>query len=860
MKVSLKILISFAIALTLSLGSCAPKATDRHFENPETAFAPDLKDVRLNLRLRELGEAPPDLQWKGAVSTASFFSQAENLIRIGDENQRPSLRDKGLAWIRRFYQVPNSTLMADMGTSPYIGLAAAQVEPEVQSKLSEILLQMEVALPVVQKHVLELGKKLPPPSKKGIEELLVYAKSLTKAILVSIPRMHLPPPIAEGFKIELIKNTDPLFATVDSLLRQLRAAKTLSEAITLVNVAIKTLKVQLSPQLAQSMEQGKKLALALDQLKDAQGALTVIVDIWLILTPKERLQQFKPVNAQLYSFLLKQSSSDLECLRTRGCLGGPFDGLEKKLFVLPKIERYGVPRLKEQLTTEALSYVSASIDNFAGEFIPKVPLVFSEEIQVAWHAKALRLDTVRGDFQSYLNRIATDWSKEILPATNGKVPGFETAYIRVAVSRHADLSLQALPQPLNLTGEVAGASLSANVYLMENARPKDDLALRAALSQINKIVAYGGYRNADDKLVPALLAPVAHKGALLDIVHFETVKTPNYSYRVPDHISLQDAFLASPSMNYARNFSVSGLSAQIKGLSQSLLFTADWKNTSFDRILGAIKAQDLAKEVKDPSLQQSLFPKDKLFALNMGTVSVLLQELKKKMTPVFLLTLDKKVLWADQYFGTDQDIPVMAGVVDIKEGKRIAYAETREVAKFTLALAEFVEALDGIENTQSPILLKRNAKGTRPLDSIISGREDLKHLVIALANFIAKKMKTPQSHVNFIYDLNHQNAVSGVIRVETQSFAIRALVKAYELSRIESYLWSAQSLYYAMNKNLYSVKSEFYVNSDATELDFPDKITTLLALSELKPYLPEESRQQLQKLMVPWLDALAALR
>jgi len=270
MKASLKILISLA----LTLGSCAPKTTDRHFENPETSFAPDLKDVRLDLRLRELGDAPPDLYWKGAVSTASYFTQAENLIRIGDENQRPILRNKGITWIRRFYQVPKATLMTDMGTSPYINLAAAQIEPEVQGKLSEVLLQMEAGLSIVQKYVLELGSKLPRPPKKGIEELLVYAKSFTKAIVADIPKMHLAPAVAEGFKTELIKNTDPLFATVGILLKQLRAASTLSESIALINVAIDKLKVQLNPQLAKSLEQGKKLALALDQMKDSQGALT----------------------------------------------------------------------------------------------------------------------------------------------------------------------------------------------------------------------------------------------------------------------------------------------------------------------------------------------------------------------------------------------------------------------------------------------------------------------------------------------------------------------------------------------------------------------------------------------------------
>lgn len=857
MKKYLKILVS----LPLLLGSCAPKVTERHFENPETAFGTDVKDVRLNLRLRELGEEPPNLEWKGTVSTAAYFTQAENLIRIGDENQRPNLREKGLSWIRRFYQAPGATPMADMGESPFINLAAAQVEPVVQGKLTEVLIQMKAALPVILKHVAGLGSKLPPPSSGGLEGLLAYAKSFTKIIIADIPKMQLPRVIGEGFKAELIQNTDPLFATLDSLVKDLRRAETLSKVIAVIKIAIDELKIKLSPQLARSIAQGESLGRALDKTQDAQGALTVIVDVWLVLTPQERIQEFKPTNLELYNFLYRQSSSSLECLRSRGCYGNPVDGAIKKFFVFPKIEKYGVGRLKREINQKTLDYVSASIESFVREFVIKMPKTFAEEIEIAWHAKEGRIANVHADFQGYLNRAAGSWAKEILPTTNGKVPGFEASYAKIAASRQADLRIEPLPQSLELSGDVAGSSLTANVYLMQNAPPKDELAFRSALSQINKIIAFGGYRNTRDQLVPALLAPVGHRGTFLDIAKFETAKTPIFSYRVPDRIALQNPFLASPEMNYQRDFSASGFSMQIKGLSQSLLFTADWKKTSFERLLGSIQAQDLTKDAKDPSLLQPLFPKDKLFALNVGTVSVLLQDLKKKMTPVFLLTLDHKMLWADQYLADSLETPIMAGIVDIKNGKKSDYVEAREVAKFILALGEFIEALNGVENTQSTILLKKNSKGTRPLDSLISGRQDIKNLSVALANFLAKKMRTSQSLVKYANDLTSQTAgEDGVIRVETQAYVISALVKIYEISQIESYLWSAQSIYYAMNRNLYSVKSEFYVDSDGTELDFAAKVTTLRALSELKPYLPDESRQQLQKLMTPWLEALTLLR
>ena len=118
-------------------------------------------------------------------------------------------------------------------------------------------------------------------------------------------------------------------------------------------------------------------------------------------------------------------------------------------------------------------------------------------------------------------------------------------------------------------------------------------------------------------------------------------------------------------MNYERNFSAAGFSAQIKGLSRSLRFTADWKESGFDQLLGPIKAQDLTQDAQDPALQQPLFPKDMLFALNVGTVSVLLQDLIKKATPVFLLTLEGNTLWADQYAADSEETAVMAGIVDI---------------------------------------------------------------------------------------------------------------------------------------------------------------------------------------------------
>jgi hypothetical protein len=857
MKFYSKILISIALLVS----SCAPNVMDRQFEDPNTSFKSGAKDVHLNLRLREFGELPPKLSWQGTVSSAVYFDQAENLIRLGEETGRPGLRQKGLFWIRYFYQVPEATSMMDMAYSPFIKLAAAQTEKEVQSILNDVLLQMEDARPVIIGHVLALGAKRSVNPKTGLEGLLSQAEEFNRSLLADIPNMNLPPVIENGFRTELVKTTEPLFAEVRGLLESFKTLKTLSETLDLIDVAIKKFEVILDPGIAKTMAQGRKLGRGLDHLQDAQGALTVIVDVWSMLTSQERVDKIRSANEELYNFLLKQDAKELECLRTRGCLGGPIDGVVKKLFILPKIEKYGVSGLKETLNQQSVDYAIASLESFAQEFVKTMPQNFVEHIEAAWFAKMTGIAGVVADFQSYVTRVGGVWSKKILPGTAGKIPGVEASFLEISASAKSELSLKAIAKPSELNGEVAGSSLSANVFLMQNAPAKDELGLRAALSQINKIVALSGFRNTRDQLVPALLAPVDHSSKLLDIVNFEESKNVNHSFRLPDAILLQDPFLAAPEMNYERNFSASALSAQIKGLSQTLRFTADWKSSSFDLFLSPIKAQDLTQDAEDPALQQPLFPKEMLFTLNLGTVSVLLRDLIKKITPVFLLTLDNKILWADQYPAKGNETAVMAGIVDIKNGKRANLVETREVAKFILALSEFIEALDGVEGTRSPILLTRNAKGIRPLESLTTGKKDLKLLIIALSNFLSKKMKTENSLVHSSYILDQRKFLHNKpISVDTQAYAIRSLVKAYEISGIEAYLLSAEEIYYAMNRNLYSLKREFYVNSDGTVLRFPEIVNTLRALSAIKSHIPVESQKQLQKIIDPWLDSLSVLK
>ncbi|UXR64245.1 hypothetical protein EZJ49_14350 [Bdellovibrio bacteriovorus] len=856
MKKSLNILLSSALALT----ACAPKVEERLFEQPKTSFGPQSKDAQLNLRLREFGQAVPALTWRDTVSSATYFEQAEALIELGEKTGLEKLKNTGLAWIRNFYKTPESTLSIELAKSPFAALATGQTQEQVRTTLSEVLVELDASRPTIRSHILNLGGGLPQTPVTGLGAMLTRAEMFSNMVLAEVPRMGLTPTIEDGLKVGLVDTTKPLFADAREFLQRLMATKTLTQALALIDEAVKKFEIELDPELQKSMKQGRQLARGLDGINGPQTALAVLVDIWRVLTAEERAQYFKPVNEDLYDFLKKQDEKELSCLQADGCLGGVINGIAKKIFILPKIKNYGIEKLRTEMNEATRGYVISSIEAFASEFVKTMPQTFADNIDTAIVDKAAAIARVRDGYGNYVSNLFTVWQQKILPESQGQLPGFETNRVTVNIASGKDFSLQAVPASLNVSGEALGAGLSASAQLLLKDSSLGSMAFSHMLAQVNKLVAVGGYRDIDNNLIPALLAPVNHRGKLLDIMNFDDSKDQDLSFRIPDSIALQDPYHADPAMTYEKDFSAASFAAQVRGLSRMMRITRDWEKTVMDEQLGHIQAQDLTTDAEHDDLKQPLFPKDMLFALNLGDAAVLLQDLTKKATPVFLLTTENNLLWADSY-GNTPETAIMAGIVDIKKGERLNFVKTKDIAQFLLAMTEFLDATENVEKTKSSILLAKDANGEAPLDVLLTGRKDMKLLVLAVANFISNQLVQDNKLVITQMSLTDRKAVAKKpFLIVQQAYAMQALIKAYQLTNIDSYLWSAQEIYYAMNRTLFNPKEEFYINSDGSKLSFPERVQTLLALQHLKPYLPTESRPQLERLMAPWLEALKNLK
>lgn len=856
MKKSINILLSSALVLS----ACAPKVEDRVFEQPKTTFGPKSKDTQLNLRLREFGQAAPTLTWKETVSSATYFEQAEALIELGEKTEQEQLKNTGLSWIRQFYKAPESTLSIELAKSPFAALATGQTQEQVRTTLSEVLEELDASRPTIRSHIMNLGGGLPQTPVTGLAAMLTRAEMFTNMVLAEIPRMELTPTIEDGLKVGLIDTTKPLFVDAREFLQRLMATKTLTQSLTLIEEAVKKFEIELDPELQKSMKQGRQLAKGLDGINGPQTSLAVLVDIWRILTPEERAQYFKPVNEDLYDFLKKQDEKELDCLQADGCLGGIVNGIAKKLFILPKIKKYGIDKLRTEMNEATRGYVISSIEAFASEFVKTMPQTFADNIDTAIVDKAAAITRVRDGYGNYVSNLFNVWQKKVLPESEGRLSGFETSRVAVNIASGKRFELKALPASLNVAGEAVGAGLSASAELLMKDSSLESMAFSHMLAQVNKLVAVGGYRDIDNNLIPPLLAPVNHRGKLLDIMNFDESKDLDLSFRIPDSLALQDPYHADPAMIYERDFSASAFAAQVRGLSRMMRLTRDWEKTVMDQQLGHIMAQDLTTDAEHDDLKQPLFPKDMLFALNLGNAAVLLQDITKKATPVFLLTTENNLIWADSY-GNTPETAIMAGIVDIKKGERLNFVTTKDTAQFLLAMTEFLESTEGVEKTKSSILLTKDANNEAPLDVLQAGRKDMKLLALAVANFISNQLIQDNKLAVTQMSLSDRKGVTKKpFMVVQQAYAMRALLKAYQLTNIDSYLWSAQEIYYAMNRTLFNPKEEFYTNSDGTKLSFPERLQMLLALQDLKAHLPTESRPQLDRLMAPWLEALKNLK
>jgi hypothetical protein len=435
--------------------------------------------------------------------------------------------------------------------------------------------------------------------------------------------------------------------------------------------------------------------------------------------------------------------------------------------------------------------------------------------------------------------------------------------------------------------ETGAAVLGSTILFATERWKRTDLPItdfsfrRQGIEVFNKLLVMGGFLTPSGAHYPALAvasekasAPNGQSAAALIqhldlrsfLINADSEKNAKI-YSVPDRVQLSGAYSGLANAQ-AHAVSAEAQAQLLSGLCGMIDFTRDWQSTEFDRLFSSINVDSFLSEFPKGSIDQTLFPKDILFALSLGNAAVILENLKSRLTPVFLLDLDRQIEWADTYAQPHATPAAMAAVVDMKDGQRAVVAHARDAAQYLIAIAHFIKSTDGIEKTQNSLLQTKGKDGQSPLSILIDARADLKLLVLALANFLSHEMQATDGGMNSDFDLTTKQVRKTQNRdLRDQTISILALNEASDILGVEIYRWAALDIYSYMNRELFDKKSGFYAKTTAAlaasasppssePLDLPLLVETLRAGEALRSQMPLASQKQWTVISDPWFAVL----
>jgi hypothetical protein len=840
---------------TLSfLGSaCAPHRQELRLAHPQQSFPPKVSDTDVKKQGLYNLDFDQSVTVKSTIKPATLYRLAETLMKLGASEKNQDLSESGEKLLEKMRNLPGLATPVRSDRSPYAQLAISETKVEVEQALTQVDQQLNAGEVQLNELLTHLGASYawPAPTASLAEAGNAIAGFLGE-FSAQAQRSNIFDALKAPIQQEIGQQQQWILGLTQRLDQKLQTAKKFPELMQWTQKFLVDEKLTPPPDLQASLQQGNLMAQDISACNSAQAVLTTVVDIWNILDDNGRIQYIKPESDSLYDYLKKSDAGDLKCLRADGC-SNPLKFIIKKLFILPKINHLGVAKVCDSIEQSALSYVKTAAQKGIAQIYPQMPELVSTALNKAISEKAQILHDIQNNYPGFIKQKLQAWSETQLLG-KGQLHGIDAGQVQVAL-KQKELRLQAVAG--NADAESFAQSMAALAQAFRSAELSADQTRQSSFDLINHLVALGGYRNENGALVPALLSPMERSAPLLDLSHLAS-QTAVYG--------LPDQFQLTASMTPQQTHPVATMSARsqaelMRALSQVIYYLSDWRRSAYDKALGSVTAADLVPEYKDVGdLQRSLFPKPELMTLAIGDLAVTLENLTKKMAPVFVVGVhDDKVMWLDDYDLEKGEMVAMAGVVDIVKGERAKIVRSQDVARWILALAEFLHATDGIEKTRSDILREKDAQGASALDSLIKARRQLKLLVVAFANLLSHQMVAEDGLIVSQLALPSLTAAASQSLLD-QAMALQALVKAADVTGIEVYRVSALELYYSLNAKKYLAKMHFYSMSGKVEpVDVESLSEMVSAISGLKASLPEKSRDQAEWILQPWLAGLSHL-
>jgi hypothetical protein len=867
----------------LCLSACAPKLEERLYSPPLTSFGPRNADA--DLKLSKIGIQALDskkLAYERDQNSSEFFNTTENLFSLSKEH--PELKNTANILIDHFYDADSTTSRFQFGKGLYLQAAIGETQADAKDAIFNVVEMLHENVKIIQETIMNSQNDFEwPESQLKLNGVVDLVQEYLRFLEGKWAQEKLDPRVYKALIEGIDSQSAPLAQKVRGILNRMQNETRLSDFISSLDELTQLLGFELDSESKNLLAQGMTLANQVDSVKDEADGLKVLISIWRLLDAQDRKTQFDTVSPKLYDFLKNASETQLKCLEGEACGLDIYTILARNSQIRPQILAYGIEKLKAQINAGGVAFATkALIAKVTPILRERLPALISDRVALAFKSEEKVLADISKNLKGFLAPSFEKWSKSFLLENSKGLNGLEYSKIHLQLKSSTQIKFsKSLSDSQASTGAASlGASMSAlgaRWQFMQDEyshiAPNLDFAkiksvvgpkfgpaqrhMQEMLAQIQKALAIGGFRISNTERFPSLARAIDPDGTLKSNLDLKTFIDSPISFAVPNTLYLVDAFRTQAVAQQNMNVNVDDQASLLKGFSKMITFFRDWETNSFDRLLGNIKITDLVTDPRLKGIDQKIFPKDIIFTLMMGDAAVILDNFTKNLSPILRLDDERNTFWQNEKVANV--VSAMAALVNIHGGQRADVADASALAHQLEALIEFYNATEGVEKTNSIILLAKDKSGNRAtLKALADGRKSLFLFVTAISNFLTHEMQAPDGGIYHSYDLKTKSPIKGPRELKDQVAVIQALTAANKFLSEKTYSSSALEIYYFMNQKLWLPSERFYaLNDSKTGIGALNEVVmTLNGVASLRDDMPQPSLNQWNQISELWFAAL----
>lgn len=843
--------------------ACSPKLNKRDFSSPLMDLKPELEE---NKNFEKLLQNPINfnISWNGQVKMAEVHNAISDLIELGEMTKNEKIKQAGLKLYRKLYQ-EEVAVKSSFVKTPYMMYFKEISTPEVKSSLKDLDKTLDKNLDAIKLALVKVKQNMQWPPKSKYEQSIQLLQDFLDRFLAEVENLKLSSLVADELKTQVNDERKLNLDILQRYLERIKSQETLDNMLNVIEKMIIEFEISLDKPTQEKLRKGRALSEDIKKVKEEMTALNAIIAIWGFLDEAERMEYIQPISGALYSYLSGKSKEELNCLTEEKC-PGLFASLVRDWGVLPQIKKSGIDEIKKTLDKKTHAYALQILEENLLKTIKDLDKRVFSKVKASIGKGKKEISKINGNTADFINEKVNTWIKANFDTNDSPINSYDYESIKIQM-KHGASNINPVKNDSHIIDSMAiGTSFRASSLVWKNNLLQEKEFKRNVLEQINKIMGFGG--------LPSDKGPTA--GIVIDfdgnkdIYDVNKAITSLVSFGLVDKVQLKSPYEANARASQAMNVSAINQASLINGLVYLMDFFKDWEENSFDKLLGNVKSSEIFQTESDPKKDKNIFPKTQFFGLVVAQLANIVSNLNKQFSQVALLTNEAEKVWINEFL-KNKDKKVLYGVyVDISNGSRGDEVTIDSIYELVQSLRKLMQVAVGIEKTKFPELQKKDlsqpeCQNPKSADCktyaqlMAENIHQLKKIFLPIGNTLATKFRRSkeQDAAGAVYSrisIRDLNPLATEYSLDDQFKLIESLVYIYEITGLETYLWSAKETFSFLQK-YYNPKTNFF-DLNSKEITLPNVLAAVKAFKAIHKYLDDKEKIILEEKFKVWEYAL----